>query len=75
MNVDRLANYHPIRVAYNKGITPPTLAKDQLGHWGLIQFEKTFPIDPKLDILEMLSDKAMSLDHGKLLRAKGPRTI
>ncbi|KAL0830122.1 hypothetical protein ABMA28_003579, partial [Loxostege sticticalis] len=52
-----------------KGTAPPTLPQGSLFHWSLIIFQETFPIDPKLDILEMLSDKAMPLGKEGLIKA------
>lgn len=48
------------------------------GHWSLIEFQQCFPVDPKFEILEMLSDKALSLDTDtlkeRLLEGQGPGT-
>lgn len=70
-NVDlsNLGWSHPIQVAHRKRTAAPTLPRDHLPHWGLVKFMETFPIDPKLDILEMLSDKSMSLGKTELIKA------
>lgn len=69
VSLSALNSFHPISVAYRKGTAPPTLPREQLSNWGLVKFEKTFPIDPKLDILQMLSDKSMSLNKADLINA------
>lgn len=69
VDLDGLLSHHPIKIAWERNTIPPILPRNSLSHWSLIKFKQTFPIDPKFDILEMLSDKAMSLNREELIES------
>ncbi|QKY64636.1 large polymerase protein [Agrotis ipsilon virus] len=64
-----LGPHHPISKSYNSGGPPPELPNKYKAHWALVKMKRTFPIDPKFDIVELLSDKAMSLGMRELIRS------
>lgn len=63
LNFENLSNCNVIQEAY-KNLAPPPLHHPDYrrAHWDLISFLPSFPIDPKFEILEILSDKALSLN-------------
>lgn len=63
LDVSRVSPTNVIAESY-RNLTPLPVhhARYRRGHWSLIEFKQCFPVDPKFEILEMLSDKALSLD-------------
>lgn len=77
LDVSELSERNVIRVAYQNLAPIPTDHKNyRRGHWSLVSFKKCFPVDPKFELLEVLSDKALSLDTVRLIfnveNGKGP---
>ncbi|QIS62334.1 RNA-dependent RNA polymerase [Primus virus] len=68
IDVSELSERNVIRVAYQNLAPVPTDHKNyRRGHWSLVSFKKCFPVDPKFELLEVLSDKALSLDTFSLI--------
>lgn len=69
LDVSQLSPTNVIRQAYeNLAPVPTDHAMYRRGHWSLVRFKQCFPVDPKFELLEVLSDKALSLDTIELRR-------
>ncbi|QWT43296.1 putative large polymerase protein [Alphahymrhavirus distinguendus] len=68
LDCSQLNPYNIIRTSYESQGAYPIRHQDyKRSHLRLVKFKKTFPVDPKFDLTEMLADKAISLDTDCLL--------
>lgn len=69
LDCSMLSPLNVIREAYDQqGIYPISHRRYNRKHLDLVEFDQCFPIDPKFDLIEMLSDKALSLPTDELIK-------
>ncbi|QMP82144.1 RNA-dependent RNA polymerase [hymenopteran rhabdo-related virus 109] len=69
-NIDcsRMSPYNVVRRAFeSQGIYPRYDRTYRRASLDLLSFKQCFPVDPKFDLVEMLSDKALSLNTDELI--------
>ncbi|UHR49895.1 MAG: RNA-dependent RNA polymerase [Hangzhou rhabdovirus 1] len=68
LDTTRLSPHNIIRISYESGsLFPNHHPSYNRRHLYLVDFEQTFPVDPKFDLIEMIADKSMSLTTDNLL--------
>lgn len=68
LDLTLLSPLNVIREAY-ESLAPVPLnhPRYKRGWWSLVSFKQCFPVDPKFELLEVLSDKALSLSTPELI--------
>ncbi|QHA33680.1 RdRp [Atrato Rhabdo-like virus 3] len=70
LDISALGPSNVIRIAMEKlAAVPIDNSRYRRADWNLVSFNKCFEVDPKFELLEVLSDKALSLDTDVLIES------
>lgn len=70
LDLSLLGPLNILREAYESLAPVPTNhPRYRRGWWSLVSFKQCFPVDPKFELLEVLSDKALSLNTKDLIES------